>query len=56
MANEIEPARVKFDLDYAPALESTSIVSIDDEYGRIVEAELDAGGFDFVRHVQSTLT
>ena len=36
MANEIEPARVKFDLAYAPALESTSIVSIDDEYGLFI--------------------
>jgi len=45
MADEIEPAsrsnsslpaRVKFDLDYAPALESTSIVSIADEYGLFI--------------------
>ncbi len=36
MADEIEPTRVKFDLDYAPALESTSIVSIDDEYGLFI--------------------
>ncbi|CAN5396014.1 aldehyde dehydrogenase family protein [soil metagenome] len=30
------PARVKFDLDYAPALESTSIVTINDEYGLFI--------------------
>lgn len=41
MANEIEKAdvsltTVKFGLDYAPALESTSIVSIDDEYGLFI--------------------
>ena len=33
---DIEPVGIKFDLAYAPALESTSIVSIDAEYGLFI--------------------